>query len=65
MSVVVAAREEQRRYWREDAGLVSTEIVRGNKVQCLTGLRLVFIVPVWAIPLAAVDYLFRGQAKQE
>ena len=65
MHEAVAVSEESATKRLEDARLVRTEVIRKDQVERLPGFRLVFVVPIGAVPRLAVGDLLGGEAKQE
>src|SRR5271166_3872224 len=65
MQVVVSLRQQRVPQRSEDARLVAAEMIGEDHVQRGAGLRLVVVMPVRVVPIAAGGHLFGGQAKQE
>ena len=62
----VVAMAQKRVYdRREEARLVTAEVVSRDQVKCGTGLRFVLVVPPRTVPAAAALDLFGGQAEQK
>jgi hypothetical protein len=59
----VAVGEESATKRLEDPRLVRTEVIRKDQIERLPGFRLVFVVPIGAIPGLAVGDLLGGQAE--
>ena len=65
MHVVVAMRQQRVAQRSEEAGFVAAEMVGEDQVQRGAGLRLVLVMPVRAVPAAAVGDLIGRQAEEE
>src|SRR4051794_951307 len=60
MHVVVAMRQQRLTYWSEDARFIAAEMIGGDQVQCGSGFRLIVVMPIRAVPAAAVRDLLRA-----
>ena len=63
--VVIAAGQQRIAQRIEYSRFVAAEVVGENEVQCRPSLRLMIVMPVRAVPGAAVLDLFDGQAEKE
>src|SRR5271157_4753429 len=62
---MIALGQERLAQWSKHAWFTGAELVREDQIQSRSRLRLMFIVPVWAIPTAAALDLFHREPKQE
>src|SRR5947209_15080612 len=60
MHVMVAMRQQRLTYWSKDARFMAAEMVGGDPVQCGSGFRLIVVMPIRAVPAAAVRGLLRA-----
>src|SRR5258708_26944112 len=65
MHVIVAVRQKCVEYRSEHSRLILAEVAGAYQFQRGAGLWLVFVMPAWVVPTAALGNLLRGQAEQK
>ena len=63
MHVVVTMGEESVINRSKDAGLKAAEIVGRDQIQCRSSFRVVVVMPIGAVPAAAVGDLLGAEAE--
>src|SRR5437879_912813 len=63
MHVEIPVRQQCVTQGSENTGFIAAEIIGKDQVQRRAGFRLVLIVPMWVVPGAAANNLFRGEAE--